>query len=284
MPTISVGITEAMRPAENPAGALAHVRDACWYNSDLSERVMWCLGVDWHRTLDKLGNFGLLDRLFHAALCWEWWAVANYRFAYWVHNRRIPYLGRARFLQRLLFLQQGALLRLCYFTSRLTEALSGARLNALAEIGPGLLLAHTGSCGIGAGVRIGHTFTLHQDANVMARSRDEPGPTIGDKVTVYSGARIIGPVCVGDNARVGANAVVSQDLPSGCLAVGVPARPIQPGEHPQPYPASAQLYDLLETLLQRGDLEEISPGRYLDSATGRVVIASFSDPSEGESG
>jgi serine O-acetyltransferase len=53
---------------------------------------------------------------------------------------------------------------------------------------------------------------------------DFRGPTIGRGVRIGTGAKVIGPVSVGDGAKVGANAVVMIDVPSGASAVGVPAR------------------------------------------------------------
>ncbi len=253
-----------------------HIRAACEHNNDLSERTLWRLDVDWQRAKGKLGALSLPDLLFHISFCWEWWAVAAYRLSYWASHRSLPHLGHARLLRRLLMLQQAALLRFSYLLSKLTEGLSGARLNALADIGPGLLLIHTGSCGIGPGVRIGHTFTLYQDASVMSSGRGNP-PVIGDDVILYSGARVIGPVHVGDNVRVGANAVVLHDLPAGCTAIGAPARPVLQGQRPPAYPAWMQLRDLLNTLLP-SDLEQRKPGYYMDKAAGVGFTLIFDEP------
>ncbi len=252
-------------------GTWIHVKSACLHNADLSERVLWCLGVDWQRTCQNLGQATKISLLFNAAFCWEWWAVAGYRLSYWVNSRRIPYLGRHHILQYLLVMQQGVLLRFCYMVGRLLEALSGARLSGLAEIGPGLLLAHTGSCGIGSGVKIGHTFTLFQDASIVGEGGEISAPVIGDYVTVYSGARVYGPVHIGDGAQIGANALVLRDIPPGCLAIGLPARPIAPGAHAPPYPASFQVRDLVATLVEKGALKETAPGRYIDAATGEEI-------------
>ena len=55
-------------------------------------------------------------------------------------------------------------------------------------------------------------------------------PTIGNRVYIGAGAKIIGKLTVGDGARIGANAVVTEDVPPGCTAVGVPARLIERSE------------------------------------------------------
>jgi len=54
--------------------------------------------------------------------------------------------------------------------------------------------------------------------------RGKRHPTLGDRVVVGAGAKILGPVWVGDDVQVGANAVVVKDVPAGSVAVGVPAR------------------------------------------------------------
>lgn len=268
--------------AEQVAGTWAHVKAACEYNADLGERVLWCAGVDWQRTRQKLGCSNKLDLLIQAALCWEWWAVIGYRLSHWAHARLVPDLGRHTVMQHLLVWQQGALLRFCNVLGKVLEGLSGARISGLAEIGPGLMLAHTGSCGIGTGARIGHTFTMYQDSNVMAGRANEAAPVLGDNVTLFSGARVSGPVRVGDEVRVGANALVLHDLPAGCLAIGLPARPFVTGEHAPPYPASAQVRDLVATLTESGQLREIGPDRYLDAATGVEII--LHAPGDGAAG
>jgi serine acetyltransferase len=252
------------------------IKEALQYNAPLGDYVIWLVSVDYQRALTKLPGYGRADRLFHLAFSWEWWAVAHYRLYHWAHRRAVPDLVHYPLLRRLLILQQGALLRFCYSTGKIIEGLSGARLAAEAEIGPGLLLIHTGSCGIGVGARIGANFTLHQDANIVAR-RGNDYAVIGDNVTMYSGARIIGPVHIGDNVKIGANSVVTHDLPEGCTAIGAPAKPVQPGERPGPYPPSALISDLLTTYTEAGVLQETASGEYLDRSTGAIITTKFAE-------
>ena len=49
-------------------------------------------------------------------------------------------------------------------------------------------------------------------------------PTIGDRVTIGSGAKVLGPITIGDDVKIGANAVVVKDVPNGDIAVGIPAK------------------------------------------------------------
>jgi serine O-acetyltransferase len=100
----------------------------------------------------------------------------------------------------------------------------GLDLAASVEIGGGFYLAHPAGCAINAH-RIGRNVTLVASITVGIREVP-PGPTIGDEVFIGAGARVIGPISVGDRARVGANAVVLDDIPSDATVVGIPARPV----------------------------------------------------------
>ncbi|MBH0087497.1 serine O-acetyltransferase [Pseudoalteromonas sp. NSLLW218] len=74
---------------------------------------------------------------------------------------------------------------------------------------------------IGAGTSIYQNVTL--GGNSKEKSKNGP-PIIGNNVVIGAGAVILGPVYIGDNAKIGANSVVITDVPSGCTAVGVPAK------------------------------------------------------------
>jgi serine O-acetyltransferase len=96
------------------------------------------------------------------------------------------------------------------------------------DIGPGLVIPHTHGTVLGAG-RIGKNATIYQQVTLGAKLADfayDPAkrPDVGDDVTITSGAKILGAVCIGNGAVIGANAVVLQDVPDGAVAVGVPAR------------------------------------------------------------
>lgn len=80
----------------------------------------------------------------------------------------------------------------------------GVVVNRLSVIGPG--------CNIGVHVVLG------------GRAPIKGAPRLGSGVIVHSGAKLIGPITIGDNCVIGANAVVTKDLPPNCVAVGVPAR------------------------------------------------------------
>jgi serine O-acetyltransferase len=71
---------------------------------------------------------------------------------------------------------------------------------------------------------IGDDCLIMQGVTLGRVAEPDEGPKIGNNVFIGAGAKILGPVQVGDGARIGANAVVLQDVPPGCTAVGVPAR------------------------------------------------------------
>lgn len=96
------------------------------------------------------------------------------------------------------------------------------------EFGEGVLLPHPSGIVIHSGVRAGKNCTILQGVTIgnnLYHDRHSAA-VIGDNVTISAGACIIGPVTIGNNVTVGANAVVTRDIPSGCVVAGVPARVI----------------------------------------------------------
>lgn len=123
--------------------------------------------------------------------------------------------------------------RLAKAFSFLNFLIFGLEVPARLEIGPGLVLPHTHGTILGAR-RIGRNVTIYQQVTLGAKIADfaydpEQRPDVADGALITAGAKIIGPVRIGKNAYVGANAVVISDVPDGHLAVGVPAssRPMQ---------------------------------------------------------
>ncbi len=119
-------------------------------------------------------------------------------------------------------------------------AVFGVESSPQVRIGGGLFLPHTVGTVLGA-ESIGNNVTILQCVT-LGTSEPDNGftaslrPVIGNNVVLGAGAKVIGRVTIGDHAKVGANAVVLQDVPPYAIAVGVPARIIlraQPPEHPQ---------------------------------------------------
>lgn len=110
---------------------------------------------------------------------------------------------------------------------QINHAITGADIAWSARIGPGLVLWHPTGVVIGPRVVVGRDARVQQGITLgAARSRtgEDGDPVLGDGVYVGAGARVLGPVRVGDRARIGANAVVLTDVPADASAVGVPAR------------------------------------------------------------
>lgn len=93
---------------------------------------------------------------------------------------------------------------------------------AAQSIGPGLFIQH-GFATIVAAKSIGAYCWINQQVTV-GYSNETDCPIVGDNVTICSGAKVIGGVTVGDNAKIGANAVVVKSVPANVTVVGVPAR------------------------------------------------------------
>ncbi|SEN60520.1 serine O-acetyltransferase [Sphingomonas gellani] len=103
----------------------------------------------------------------------------------------------------------------------------GCFVQPTASIGPGLKLPHPNGIVIGSKVRIGASCVIYQQVTLGGARRGAYGtdayPSIGDGVTIYAGAKLIGEIAIGEGAVIGANAVVLKNVPAEHSAVGVPA-------------------------------------------------------------
>jgi serine O-acetyltransferase len=92
-----------------------------------------------------------------------------------------------------------------------------------ATLGRRLMIPHPNGVVIHEDAIVGDDCMIMQQVTIGMIGEGEV-PTLGNNIYVGAGAKIIGKLTVGDGARIGANAVVTQDVPAGCTAVGVPAR------------------------------------------------------------
>ena len=115
--------------------------------------------------------------------------------------------------------------------SQTARFLTGIEIHPAAKIGAGFMIDHGMGVVIGETTEIGENVTLYHDVTLGGRKLfDENGnklekrhPTIGNNVTIGSGAQILGPITIGNNVKIGSNAIVIKDIPADCTVVNTPA-------------------------------------------------------------
>ena len=110
-----------------------------------------------------------------------------------------------------------------------TRSVTGVEIHPAARIGKGLFIDHGMGVVIGETAEIGRRVTLYQGVTLGGTGfqRGKRHPTLGDNVTVGSGAKLLGPIAVGDGAKIGANTVVIEDVPPHATVVGNPGHPVK---------------------------------------------------------
>ena len=110
--------------------------------------------------------------------------------------------------------------------SQLGRWLTGIEIHPGAKIGKRFFIDHGMGVVIGETAEIGDDVTLYHGVTLGGTtwSKEKRHPTLGNNVVVGAGAKILGPITVGDNARVGSNSVVIKDVPIGATVVGIPGR------------------------------------------------------------
>ena len=103
---------------------------------------------------------------------------------------------------------------------------TGIEIHPAAQIGKGVFIDHGMGVVIGETTVIGDNCTIYQNVTLGGTGKEtgKRHPTLGNNVLVGSGAKVLGPFKVGDNARIAAGAVVLSEVPPNATAVGVPAR------------------------------------------------------------
>jgi len=136
-------------------------------------------------------------------------AVIMHRFAHWLHTHHCRFLGR--------------------WVSQLARFFTGVEIHPGATIGRRLVIDHGTGIVIGETAEIGDDCLLYQNVTLGGTGKDvgKRHPTLGNNVMVGSGAKILGPFRVGDNARIAANSVVLREVPDNATVVGVPGRVVK---------------------------------------------------------
>ena len=121
------------------------------------------------------------------------------------------------------------------FVSHVGRIVTGIEIHPGAQIGRRLFIDHGMGVVIGETSVIGDDVTLYHQVTLggVTWSPGKRHPTVGDGVVVGAGAQVLGPITVGRDARIGANAVVLKDVPPGATMVGIPARAAGPTEAKQ---------------------------------------------------
>lgn len=133
-------------------------------------------------------------------------AIRSYRKAHWFQTHGMKFIAR--------------------FISQRSRHKTGIEIHPGATIGKNLFIDHGMGVVIGETTEIGDNCTLYQGVTLGGTGKDQGKrhPTLGNNVLVGSGAKVLGPFKVGDNARIAAGAVVLSEVPANATAVGVPAR------------------------------------------------------------
>jgi serine O-acetyltransferase len=173
-------------------------------------------------------------------------ALLSHRVAHALHQAGVPVVPR--------------------FLANLTKVITGVEIHPAARIGEALFIDHGAGVVIGETAEIGENVTLYQGVT-LGGTGFEAGkrhPTVGDDVVVGSGAKLLGPVVVGDRAKIGANSVVIHDVPRDSTVVGNPGHPVRiDGRRPEgpdadwahlPDPVADALKGMAERI---GELEEL---------------------------
>lgn len=139
------------------------------------------------------------------------WALILHRPAKWLHSHHLKLLAR--------------------ILSQLARALTGIEIHPGATIGRRCFIDHGMAVVIGETAEIGDDVVIYQAVTLGGTGKDvgKRHPTLGNNVMISSGAKVLGPITIGDNSKVGAGAVVLQSVPPNCTVVGVPGKIVKRG-------------------------------------------------------
>ena len=145
-------------------------------------------------------------------------AIIIYRLSHWLWQKKFHLTAR--------------------IISQFARFITGIEIHPAARIGSGFMIDHGMGVVIGETTEIGENVTLYHDVTLGGRKMyDENGhklekrhPTIKNNVIIGSGAQILGPITLGNNVKIGSNAIVIHDIPDNCTVVNKPAYIIKKSE------------------------------------------------------
>lgn len=135
-------------------------------------------------------------------------AILMHRIAHYLYNQKLLLIGR--------------------LLSQINRFLTGIEIHPAAKIGKRFFIDHGMSVVIGETAEIGDDVTLYQGVTIggTGKEKGKRHPSLGNNIVVGSGAKILGPVEIGDNSKIGAGAVVLSDVPANSTVVGVPGKAV----------------------------------------------------------
>lgn len=167
-------------------------------------------------------------------------AIWIHRITHWLWQRKVRFLAR--------------------WLSQVARWVTGIEIHPGATIGPGFFIDHGMGVVIGETAEVGADVTLYHGVTLGGTSLDKGKrhPTIGDRVVIGAGAKVLGAITIGADSRIGANAVVVRSVPENAVVVGVPGQIVrrsQPMHSPDLNHSSLPdiLGVTLKELLQRVD-------------------------------
>lgn len=139
------------------------------------------------------------------------WAMLVYRFGRWRYTLRWGWLRKPFSL----------LYKILY---KLAQIVTGIELPCEVQVGKGFVIDHSGGIVVSGYASFGDHCRIRSGVVIgLKRVSDPCAPRFGDNVDVGAGAKVLGNIQIGNNVIIGANAVVTQDVPDNSMAVGVPA-------------------------------------------------------------
>lgn len=124
--------------------------------------------------------------------------------------------------------------------SQLGRFFTGVEIHPAAKIGLGVFIDHGMGVVIGETAEVGNNVVIYQGVTLggTGKEKGKRHPTIKDNVMISAGAKVLGNIVVGENSKIGAQAVVLKDVPPNCTVVGVPARIVRSAD-----PKDIELYN-----------------------------------------
>ena len=140
------------------------------------------------------------------------WVMIVYRFGRWRYGVRPAFVRKVfSFIYKVLF--------------KLVQILTGIELPCEAEVGRNFVIDHFGGIIVSGYAKFGDDCRIRNGVVIgLRRVEEKVAPVIGNSVDIGAGAKLLGPITIGDNVIIGANAVVLCDVPANSIAVGVPAQ------------------------------------------------------------